>query len=132
MNVQLKRRKKLYEVYWKEMIEGGSSVLEHEKRPSSARHIIIHLRDKPRIVLKNQQETVFEHKEWDETDAGKAANKQTGPDPEDEYGTSYSIKYKEKVKADKKQSKAAQGKCPRYHRFGNPALLSMRDDLTGW
>ena len=71
---QLQRENELKTVYWKEMLHYGSILMRHDGSYESARLIVLHLRDKARVVLQHQHEHVKEGKSFDETNAGRLFN----------------------------------------------------------
>ncbi|EEU36505.1 uncharacterized protein NECHADRAFT_81163 [Fusarium vanettenii 77-13-4] len=67
------RHNALKRKYWKDMISGGSIVMQHDGSFNSARRILYYLIDKPKILLYHQHERGNEKKSFWRTKAGTKA-----------------------------------------------------------
>jgi hypothetical protein len=75
---QIERYQELQEIYWADMIDAGSLVMEHSGTRASAHLIVSTLLLKNDILLNALREIVTEEKEWEDTQAGRAANEKPG------------------------------------------------------
>ena len=75
---QIERYQELQEIYWADMIDAGSLVMEHSGTRASAHLIVSTLLLKNDILLNALREIVAEEKEWEDTEAGQAANEKPG------------------------------------------------------
>lgn len=58
---------------WKDLVSGGSAVMRHDGSLYSAKQIVSHLMDKPKIILQHQHERVDEGKSFWRTKVGARA-----------------------------------------------------------